>query len=65
MFIGSNRGGHTAAKIYTLIESAKRHDLNPFKYLRDILANLPKTKITEIEKFLPDKWKASNTNPAE
>lgn len=65
LFVGSNRGGQTAAVIYSLIESAKRHDLNPFEYLRDIMTNLPKTKITEIEKFLPDKWKAANTNPAE
>lgn len=59
LFVGSNRGGHAAAVIYSLIESAKRHKLNPFEYLRDVLENLPKTKISEVEKFLPDKWKAA------
>lgn len=59
LFVGSNRGGHTAAVIYSLIESAKRHKLNPFEYLRDILQKLPDTKISDLEKFLPDKWKAA------
>jgi len=45
--------------IYSLIESAKRHKLNPFEYLHDILQKLPDTKISDLEKFLPDKWKAS------
>lgn len=62
LFVGSNRGGQTAAVIYSLVESAKRHKLNPFEYIRDILANLPKTKITDIEKFLPDKWNSTKTN---
>jgi len=59
LFVGSNRGGHAAAVIYSLIESAKRHKLNPFEYMRDVLENLPKTKISEVEKFLPDKWKTA------
>jgi len=65
LFIGSNRGGHTAAVIYSLIESAKRHKLNPFKYLRDILQKLPDTKINDLEKFLPDKWQASQDQTAQ
>ena len=59
LFVGSNRGGQTAAVIYSLIESAKRHKLNPFEYLRDILQKLPDTKISDLEKFLPDKWKTN------
>ena len=65
LFVGSNRGGHTAAVIYSLIESAKRHKLNPFEYLHDILQKLPDTKISDLEKFLPDKWKTAQTNQSE
>jgi len=61
LFVGSNRGGHTAAVIYSLIESAKRHKLNPFEYLRDILQKLPDTKISDLDKFLPDKWNANQS----
>jgi hypothetical protein len=62
LFVGSNRGGHAAAVLYSLIESAKRNGANLFEYMRDVFENLPQTKMSEIEKFLPDKWQAARTN---
>lgn len=37
MFFGSDNGGRTAAVFYSLIASAKRHGVDPFTYLRDVL----------------------------
>ena len=56
LFCGSDRGGRSAAVIYTLIESAKRCGANPYEYLRDVLARLPQTRLSEIEVLLPDAW---------
>ncbi len=57
LFFGSDAGGRTAANLYSLVASAKRHGLDPFVYLRDVLGTIGSTPITEIEQFLPDQWK--------
>jgi transposase len=54
LFCGSDRGGRSAAVIYTLIESAKRCGANPYEYLRDVLARLPQTRLSEIPQLLPE-----------
>jgi transposase len=57
LFFGSDRGGETAAILYSLISSAKRHGLNVFEYLRDVFQRFPSTPISRIDDFLPDRWK--------
>lgn len=57
LFAGSVEGGHTAAVWMTLIHTCRRLKINPFDYLKDTLDRLPATSITEIDQFLPDKWK--------
>lgn len=56
MFAGSERGGHTAAVLFTIISSAKRHRLNTWAYLRDVLWRLADLKPGELEHLLPDRW---------
>lgn len=58
LFLGSDRGGRAAATYYTLIQSAKRHALDPFAYLRDVLLRTT-TDPTGLHQLLPDRWKAS------
>ena len=41
MFLGSDNGGTTAAVLYTLVASAKRHHLDVEAYLTDVLSRLP------------------------
>jgi len=38
LFAGSDRGGGTAANIYSLIETAKMNGVNPWRYLAKVLA---------------------------
>ena len=38
LFAGSDRGGETAAGIYSLIETAKINRINPWRYLQKVLA---------------------------
>jgi transposase len=63
MFAGSARGGHAAATLYSLIQSAKRHRLDPFAYLRDLLARVSTHPNNRIEELFPDRWKRQITNP--
>jgi len=59
LFLGSNRGGRAAAIHYTLIQSAKRHGIDPFAYLRDTLLRITTRPDTDLPELLPDRWKAS------
>jgi len=64
IFAGSPRGGRTAAILFTIISSAKRHNLNTWAYLRDILIRLSDLKPGELEKLPPDRWQDSQAKPA-
>lgn len=57
LFVGSDRGGRAAATLYSLVRSAKRHDLDPFIYLRDLFLRIPTHPSTDIHLLLPDHWK--------
>lgn len=59
LFLGSGRGGRAAAIHYTLIQSARRHGLDPFAYLRDLLPRLATQPALDLHELLPDRWKAS------
>ena len=63
LFAGSVDGGHTAAVWMTLIQTCRRLSINPFDYLKDTLTRLPSTPITQLDQFLPDRWKALRQNP--
>ena len=47
----SDRGGRTAAILYSVTASARRHGLDPFIYLRDILANIGSTPLSQLDQF--------------
>jgi transposase len=60
LFAGSDRGGESAAAIYSLIGTAKLNDLNPETYLRDVLSRIADHPINRIEELLP--WNLSTEN---
>lgn len=53
LFFGSEGAGETSAIIFTLVESAKRHGLEPYTYLLELLNSLPAAKNDEISRFTP------------
>jgi transposase len=57
LFVGSRQGGATAAALYSVVASAKRHQLDPEAYLADVLTELPKmVNPLALRGLLPDRW---------
>lgn len=64
LFCGSDNGGHTAAILFSLIATCKRHKVEPFAYLRDVLTRIAATPISQLDQFLPDRWQAARHTTA-
>ena len=62
LFVGSDRGGRTAAILYSVVGSCKRLGADPFGYLKDILERLPTHPGDGLEELLPDAWFAAHPN---
>ena len=58
LFVGSQRGGHRAAAMCTLIVTAKMNDIDPQAWLADVLARLPDMTVSRGHGLLPWNWKA-------
>ena len=57
MFAGSERGGKSAAIIYTLMETAKLNNIDPQAWLTDVLTRIADHKINRIDELLPWNYK--------
>ena len=55
MFFGSDRDGETAAIMMSILAGAKRHGIEPFKYVRRSLIALSSAAI-DVRSLLPDIW---------
>jgi transposase len=58
-FLGSAEAGPRAAVLFTILAGAKRHHLEPWAYVRDVLLRLSAGE-TDLESLLPDRWAASH-----
>jgi transposase len=58
-FLGSAEAGPRAAVLFTILAGAKRHLLEPWAYLRDVLLRLSVGE-TDLASLLPDRWAASH-----
>ena len=57
LFAGSDDGGTRTANILTLIETAKMSDLQPERYLTDVINKIGDMPASRIHELLP--WKHS------
>ena len=53
LFMGSDEGGHRAASLYSLVETAKLNGLDPQAYLREVLERIAEHPINRIDELLP------------
>lgn len=56
LFVGNVESGERAARLMTLVSSAKRHQLDVWKYLKDVLDRLLAGE-TDYSRLVPDAWK--------
>jgi transposase len=59
-FLGSDRGGRTAAVLYSFTGTCRHHDIDPFAYLADVLRRLPSHPTEQLDELLPDLWFTSH-----
>ena len=53
LFAGSDRGGDSAALIYSLIGTARLNGVDPYAYLRAVLERIGAHPINRIDELLP------------
>ncbi len=53
LFMGSERGGKSAAIVYPLIETAKLNSVDPQAWFTDTLARIADHKITKLDELMP------------
>lgn len=58
LHFGSDNGGDTAAVLYSITVTCKRLGIDPFAYLRDVLAAVSTHPAKAIDELLPDRWAA-------
>jgi hypothetical protein len=63
LFAGSDRGGESAAAIYSLIGTAKLNGLDPELYLRNVLSRIAEHPINRIEDLLPWNFAQDSRHP--
>jgi transposase len=59
LFVGSAKGGETAAVLFSFTSTCHRLGLEPWAYLRDVLERLPRLPTEQLGKLLPDRWQAA------
>jgi transposase len=64
LFAGSDKGGETAAILYTFMATCHQLDVEPFAYLRDVLTRLPAHPVERLTELLPADWKQTQPAPA-
>jgi transposase len=67
LFFGSQNGGRTAATLYSIVQSARRNNVDVLPYLTDVLRRLPAITSTgappdpaALDALLPDRWAAAH-----
>ena len=58
-FLGSAEAGPRASVLFTILAGAKRHRLEPWAYLREVLLRVSGGE-TDLEPLLPDRWAAAH-----
>lgn len=62
LFAGSHRGAQRAAMLYSLLTTAKLHGIEPFTWLRDVLARIADHPYKELTDLLPQHWASTALN---
>lgn len=61
LFVGSELAGQRAAVVMSLVQSAKLNGLDPWAYLRDVLARIHSHPSNRLDDLLPHRWQPAVT----
>ena len=64
LFFGDADAGERSAIIYSIIESCRRHGVEPYRYLNDALTRLPSMTNRQIKDIVPKAWAAARSSTA-
>lgn len=64
LFLGSDKGGQTAAVLFSFTATCKHLRIDTFAYLRDVLERLPTHPADRLEELLPHRWQAARLSSA-
>jgi transposase len=56
LFIGEAEAGERSAILYTLVECCRRHGLDPYAYLHQVLTRLLSSTNWQIKDLTPQAW---------
>jgi transposase len=56
LFFGTADSGERGAILYTIIENCRRHGIDPYAYLRDVLTQLPSMTNWQLKNVTPAAW---------
>lgn len=66
LFAGSHESAQRAAIFYSFFGTCKKHNINPFDWLKDVLERIPMHKANKLDELLPQNWqKQQDNNPPE
>ena len=58
-----SRAGRTAEILSSLASTCRRHEIDPPRYLKQLLFNLPATPMSQLKRWLTDEWKRRDPPP--
>ena len=56
LFFGAEDSGQRSAIIYTIVETSRRHGVDPYAYLKDVLQRPPTMTNHQIPAVVPGAW---------
>lgn len=56
LFAGSHEAAQRAACIYSFFAICKKHEVNPYNWLKYVFENIMDTKVTELQKLYPQNF---------
>ena len=59
LFLGSDKGGRTAAVLFSFTATCKHLRIDTFTYLRDVFERLPTHPADRLDELLPHRWQAA------
>ncbi len=62
LFAGSHDAAKNYAIFYTFFANCKIHNIDPFKWIVDVISRMQEHKVNKLEELFPENWKTNQKN---